>query len=72
VLHADYAIVFEGELRPELGDAFAPALTEVHDGATTVWAEGVDQAALLALIERGHHLGLALLQVQVQGRTRSA
>jgi hypothetical protein len=64
MLHADYAIVFEGALRPELAAAFAPAVVEVGDGTTTVRAAHLDQAALLGLLEHGRHLGLDLLQVQ--------
>jgi hypothetical protein len=61
---ANYDIVIDGELPPELAVVFAPHRVNRTSGTSTIVAEQVDQAALLWILTRATDLALTLVRVE--------
>lgn len=64
---ADYDITVSGEIPPAFARAFAPHAVTSGAGTSTIRAQQVDDAALLALLARAGDLALALVRVERVG-----
>lgn len=65
---ADYEITVAGELPPELAAVFAPFVVDSAHATSTIHAQRIDDAALLAMLVRLGDLALTLLRVERLGQ----